>query len=456
MIQLQHKHKVQLKNLPLSHRLIFLGVVFLPFQQALTLDLGFPLKASEILLALGIALSLFSTQTSRHHIFSRQILQAFLVLLFLSFIVNSQQVLITANVQGYGRGYFFDIAEYTIYGFFVVCACLTVARLLGADLITKATRYSIRLTAIYCLAQLVLFTAGLPWLEFVNGAEQIGQSFGGTLPRNGPFLEGNYLAMYAGSSAIIAARGKDIFGTILALLCLIYSQSTIGIMGMIAALMVVILLRPRARLVALILGVVGTVGAAVLFIPQAQNYLITQLAKLGLAESSNLKFVENSLGTRTITADAGFAMGLQNPLLGVGPGRFGLWFSEFAKDPNGSLEYTSLTYRPIANNNYSQIAAELGLVALVLFVALFILAIIRNRRKNPLLVGLIIFLLICSTASPAWTVLTLWIPISYIISCSFGEKSQRVPSVGSQPPLPAVRVDYVPSATKDRYRISSR
>jgi len=59
---------------------------------------------------------------------------------------------------------------------------------------------------------------------------------------------------------------------------------------------------------------------------------------------------------------------VEHPLVGVGPGNFGSYFFDVTERPSGTLLLTQV------HNTYLDVAAELGVIALVIFIAFLLTA----------------------------------------------------------------------------------
>ncbi|MEJ1178645.1 MULTISPECIES: O-antigen ligase family protein [unclassified Pseudarthrobacter] len=403
---------------PLAEKLLYLAVVFLPFQQALSLNIGFPLKISEVLGVASVFLLIMEPHRSPHPFYGRGKLILLGVGVAISTLVSLLVDLPVQAAPGYANGFLRDILQYAGYGFLVLVVGWYMASRLGPEVIGKGMGVALRLAASYCVVQLGLWILGTSTaLQVVNGTFQGGTAFGAVLPRNGPFLEGNYLGFFAGVGLLIALRRRDKIGVAAGIFCLLYSQSTIGILGVIAGLFLTMTLRPSGKATTA-LSFVGLVAAlAVTFVPVVNGLVAHQLAKLGLvdvAESGGS--VSFSLRARTFNTEAGLAMGIDNPLLGVGPGRFGLW-QPFYADFTGLPPGYRAGIRPIVGNAYVQIFAEVGLLAALAFFLLIAGLLWRLwRQGHGMDLALAAFVAIGLNATPAWTGLPIWVAIAYLAS----------------------------------------
>lgn len=401
---------------PLAETLMFGAVALVPFQQALTINVGFPLKASEILGIIAVAMLMVESRPAGFKVTNRAAMLAMGIIVTLSTVVNIFTPLPVMSYQGYERGFTFDIIQYSMYAFLVLIIGWFAATRLGPERIGKATSVGIKLAAAYSLLQLALHFAGsAKLLEALNGTTQLGRSYGESITRNGPFLEGNYLGFFAGLALFIAAKRRDKPGVAAALFCLVYSQSTTGIISVLLAVLVLVVVRPRGKAVALFGGMTATVVAVGAFTPAAQTFLQTQALKLGFGSpgSQIIQGIDTSRRDRGASLETGFAIGADNPLLGVGPGRYGVWFDQYLNvdSPLGKF----IGSRPIANNAYAQIVSELGFIALGAVVLMLIVIFFHVRRGGDSKdIALVVFVAIGLNAVPAWTVLPIWFVIAYL------------------------------------------
>lgn len=406
--------------------------------QAMTLNLGFPLKASEILGAAAVTLLILEARPRTHPAYGRP---AFLLLGLT--IVASTLAALFADLPsrlpaGYALGFTGDLLQYTVYGIFVLAVGWAVATRLGVDRTARAVSISIRLTAAYCLLQLATWATGTHGLlERFGGTVQHGQSFGAAIPRNGPFLEGNYLGFYAGTALFICARRNDRFGVACAAAALVYAQSTGAIIALVGALALMLLLRPRPALVGALFAIVAAATVAVSFVPAGQTFATAQLAKVGLVDVPGGQVYDYSRDMRAATAEAGYRMGLEHPVLGVGAGRFGIWNHTVSREHGELVAPVPYPHRPITNNGYAQIVAEHGVVALAAIVGLLVALAWRLRRRSTPLVGLAGFALVGLNTVPAWTILPVWVCIGFL--CASAAQPEQHADEQRERPAPRPR-----------------
>jgi O-antigen ligase len=402
-----------------SERVLWAAVAVLPFQQGLTLNVGFPLKATEILAAAGILLFVIERRRSllRRHGPLRErpetvVVTALATVVLLSTVWALVTSPHTPASDAYPRGIVVDLLLYTSYAGLALGLCLTLAGALSWTAISAALGVAVRLAAVYCVVQFALWAIDVNWLEAVNGNVQLGSLYGVALPRNGPFLEGNYLGFFATTSLFVMARARDHVGVVVAAAMVAYSSSTSAIVALMAAVVVMVVLRPTLRRV-LVLGAVAVVGVVFsLVVPPVSRFVLAQVTKLGLVENTLGDSYGYSLRTRTANAETGFSMALDHPLLGVGQGRYALHYWEYLDLTGLPPHFGQRAVRPIANNVYAQLAAETGFIALALLIALLGLLLIRAWFDTRATIGLVVVIAIGLIAFPAWTNLVAWTMIA--------------------------------------------
>lgn len=404
------------RGLLVVQSLLFWAIVFLPFQQALTLDLGFPLKISEVLAISGIVAALVAHRHRRRITVPVWLIVALGGVVVLSscwnLIVGSA---VTASAEMYPRGLTFDLLLYTAYAGFALAFCIAVALFMDVQLVLKALAWAVRLAALYVVLQLLFWMFGIHILEVLNGNIQLGSLYGLRLPRNGPFLEGNYLGFFAIAGFFATLKSRDWVGVGLAVLLFFYSQSTSAFVAACGAVVAIVILRPTRRK-ALIAGaalVFVVVIAAI--VPPVTRFVTAQLTKLGIIENNLGEAFGYSLRGRTANAETGFAMAWERPLFGVGQGRYAAHYWDYLDRSGLPGNFGQNVVRPIANNVYAQIAAETGFIALLVFIGLLGYLVFQARKESDATLGLIVATAVGLIAFPAWTGLPIWTVIGAVI-----------------------------------------
>lgn len=394
-----------------SEWLLLLAVICIPFQQALTLDIGFPLKASELLVAAGIIAFVVERKGRLVDYRPTWLIFSIGVMVLLSSVFVAITTDGSISNSAYPHGLLFDLVQYTVYAIMALMTAIAITAVLTPRDVAIGIGWAVRLAAVYVVIQLIAWGAGSSVVDAINGNFQIGSQYGVQLPRNGPFREGNYLGFFAATSLFFAARSRDILGVILAALLVLFSQSTGAMVGVALAIIAMIILRPTVR--KLIVTAVATVVITLFafFVPVLNRLVVGQLTKLGLVENQLGAAYGYSLRARTVNAETGFRMGIYNSVFGVGQGRYEYHYDEYIDRSGLPDNFGVNTVRQIANNAYAQIASETGLIALLIFFIMLVTILVKVRRDSGALVAVVVSLSVGLFAFPAWTNLTAWVVI---------------------------------------------
>lgn len=421
---------------------MFIAVCAVPFQQALTVSVGFPLKISEIAGILAVVLYTTSERAGERRRYVGAPLQwTLLALVYLSTTLWLIMGPPRETALGYERGMNADMLLYFVYAALVIVLSWFAGTRLGPEWIERGLGLAVKLAAVWSLLQVVLYFAGATSvLRIVNANVQIGAAYGVGLPRNGPFLEGNYLGFFAGIALFVVLRRRDWWGVAAAAACLLYSQSTVALVGFVIGVLAVAVLRPAGRVVGA-LAFVALVGIVVVStVDVLAVYITRQLGKLGLISDASLgASIEYSLNNRTSSIQRAIDMSEVFPWLGVGPGRYGYWDDAFSDTA------AALGNRGIANNSYAQVLAEVGVVAVACFLGLILTLILRNLRSPRSVLAMAIFVAVGLNAAPSWTVLPIWFAIALLATTppTIAKRTELLPGIeagsGHLAPLTAQR-----------------
>ncbi|MFT0138599.1 O-antigen ligase family protein, partial [Alcanivoracaceae bacterium MT1] len=284
------------------------------------------------------------------------------------------------------------------------------------QLLLRALGWAVRLAVLYACVQLAFWYFDSAWLSAVNGNTQVGTQYGVSLPRNGSMREGNYLGVFSVVSVFLLAYRRDGLGVILALLLLAYTQSTGAMGGLLIGVVLGVILRPTLRRMLISIAVAAVVLLVVLTIPAANRLMRGQLTKLGLIENEFGPSYTYSLNHRTAQADTAFSMAVDNPVVGVGQGRYAYYFDEYLDRASVPSNFGDNWSRPIANNVYAQLSAETGIIALLVFASIIIILAVSAIRRSSTLTAAVVALATSIVAFPAWTNLFLWGLIGIVLN----------------------------------------
>ncbi len=393
---------------PWFQRLMLLSVVFMPFQYALTVPVGFPLKISEILGVLGIATYVLGRRTARRKRDLASVAVAVLaVATVFSALVNLTPGSGGLRSVGYDRGYETDLLLYSGYAILALCYW-SVLRHVDRRKTVRAVVASIWLCGLAVLLQWASALSGNTQLIGALGFRTLGVDDTVETLRSGPFLEGQHLGFFAGAAILVALYNKSYLAAVVAALSILYSQSTTAYAGLAVGIGLMVILKFSKVVIPLVaMALVGVL--ALLFSDSLRTTLGRQLAKVGFTEfAPDYQYATTSLNLRGVKSQISFDMSADNPIFGVGPGRYGAYFDQYVSGRQLPWIYSTDQTRPIAENAYAHVAAELGYVALIAFGLLIVVLLWRNLRNASLMGMLAVFTALGVSTQSSWTFLPIW------------------------------------------------
>ncbi|MBG6085441.1 O-antigen ligase family protein [Zhihengliuella flava] len=414
-----------------SERLVFLCLVFLPLQKALTIEAGFPLKISEILLFFAL-ISLWSGHSKSGWQSSPRLKTMTLVLGLLVSVVcasvmwNLLVPLPNDDFPGFDRSLTLDILLYGFYSVMVAIFWLVVSRQ-SSRVVGVGVSWATRLAALFCAVQIILYNfSDFDTMRLLNMELVVGGAYGEPFPRNGSFHEGNYLGAFAAAVLLILLRRRDWWGALLGLGMLIYSQSTGAIVAVMVGILIAFMMRPRAlwQLVATGITLIGLALAYV--VDPVREYLAFQVSKLTTLGEDSVAVGEagRSIVIREGKWETALKIASDSPVLGVGPGRYGVWFHEKYDASLFPSDYQFSNGRAIAENAYGQVVAELGFIGLLIFLAFLILHLLAGSRLGFWEVAVAGTTIVTLWTAPSWTTLTYWMALG-VLAAYYGAAKRR-------------------------------
>jgi hypothetical protein len=402
-------------RVPIIDYLLLGAVAASPLQRAFTLDLGVPLKLSEVLIVLA-ALSYPFIVRARG---TKLVEGPWVVLLGVVVCASAAYHLLLPDppgpYPGYTRGVTQDMLLYVAFSLLVVIAWMLVSRM-DSERVRKAFVVAVWICIVTTAVQFVLYTAGLESvLKLLNyQTERVGTGFGIDSLRTGPFVEGQHLGFFAGAGLFICLQQRKYAAAAGALACVIYSQSTTALIALIVSAGLLFVIRPETKTQVRLLFGVATFAAAANFIPSVRSFLAFQLAKMGFGEAADTTANDISATTRPAKGGLAWEMATDHPILGIGPGRFGVWFQHYAVPTDFSEKYFNGINRPIVENGYLQLAAEVGIPALLVLGIVLVLLAYRAYRWSGLTFALVVFVAISIATLSSWTFGPLWLILAYV------------------------------------------
>lgn len=410
-----------------SDGLVLISLVSLPFTQALTLDVGFPLKIYELTFAASALLRIVSPRSVGQAVDRR------LLVWGSAMVVGSAVSLAYAVTLRDHRPSDFGLYRFspTVDGL-LACAYLVLAiaaLLLVADLARRrrddVVTYWLR-GALFCAAYAVyvnvnaLLRLGFPLLP--GTSDQTSTLSGVKIFRAGTFLEGNFLGLYLLASLVLALTVRRLLGALLLTLAILISLSTLNVLlAMVLWVAFVVIDLRRGFIAPKVLLLVLPLVLVLLSLPSSY-YQAVLVDKLQDPRSQ-------SAVERRASAAAAVEMFEDHPLTGIGVAQYGLYLPQYrpAFLPHG---YLSDRARFIANNVYVQVAAEQGLVGLIPFLGLlWLVARSAARSRSRLLMVGFLSVVVVLNAFPSSTVVYLWAFFGVLIG---GAGSPAVPDLAAE------------------------
>ena len=403
-------------------RLFFVFLMFLPFTQALTLKIGFPLKISELIL--GFIILVFIAKLSYTKKIESLSAVNFVLILFLvwatcSFFINTFWKYNYELKEVPNRiNPFFDSLLRLIYIYISIIAFFITQYFLRKN-IAQSLRYWV-IGAIAASAYswyLFLFSGfDLPYIKLF-GMDENPQSLMGFI-RCGTFKEGNFFGLYLLLSAIISFYLKRIRTGVFLMFTIITTFSTISLVS--AFIFILFIVRKKFLKKKTIISLFTLLPFVILFsVYFIQTSYFQEKIYSKIFEPSNELSISNvSKVDRVLTARIAYKQGVNNPIFGVGPYNYGLHYDRYndfntyiINNNSWSLEYFKrYKKRAIPNNVYMEVWAEYGIVGFVLFISFLIITLLRAfKSKNDVITGGIIALMISFNAFPSFIMLFLWV-----------------------------------------------
>lgn len=392
-------------------------LVFLPFTQALTLNIFFPLKISEIALVILIFFYINKKTISKDSLWfvnNNLIIILLGILVTLSFFVNIpwnypySPKIIPFRINRVG-----DSFIRLCYFYLCIAAYFVSFRLFTKDIkILEKWILGAMIAAIYGWYLFISSGLHLPYLKLPGMEEP--QTLGGFI-RCSTFKEGNYYGLFLLLSASVSFYLKKIKQGWFLLLSVIVSMSTISIISVF--IFVFFYYRKRILKLNVMLKAVPVFIIGVLIFIQTDFYQRFVYEKLF---DSTKTLTQNNFSKvdRVITGKVAFYSGIENPFFGVGPANYGLhydYYNKYKKIVVNRNDYFDRfaqrkNERAIPNNVYLEILSEYGVFALLLF-ALFLFLILTKAYylKEDAIVGGMFSIIISFNAFPSFIMLFIWV-----------------------------------------------
>lgn len=381
--------------------LLALGILFLPFTKALTIDVGFPLKIYELFFAATLP-AFFLTRYPFH---LRGKLPLLRPLIFAWLVSVGSFFAFTYADAGYlgpdfrGGATLDGIARvaYLLLNIGIFAVIIGRPQLSASRLLVNCWLIGCAISvgySVYCVFSYLIFGDAflLPGLD----RQQEGMLGPFLVSRSGTFEEGNFAGLYFLLSAVIALHTRHFIFAGIAVVGLILSQSTAAYFGLIVLLGSYYLLSNRNMFMLIPYFVGACVAAFGIFIYFAEQ------GKFETAGSA-------SGAVRINEAMTGINIWLTSPFYGVGLGQYGFHYFRHVWDMNLADAVTS--QRHIASVIYVEILSELGILGFLAFGIFWLRwtgALKAAQPRSNILYASTFAMLVSFLAYPTFNIAFLW------------------------------------------------
>lgn len=398
--------------------------LFLPFSQALTLNIGFPLKVSEIMLFILIAFAFvfkafaFRLSALYHPLF------LLLIWSFFSVLINVLwQYPHELNVNYNSRaGYEVDSILKWVY-FLLAVVVFVFSSIVFRKNRRKYLKFFVYGSVGASLYSWYLFGFSLMGMEpvLLMGMEETPQKIGlafGEVIRCGTFKEGNFMAMFLFISTVLALYDNRKKMALFFTISMLTTVSTIGILTLSLFWFLYLLKNSQTKngILRLILIAFLSVSSLMVLL-QNDDFNTMFVSKLDFSDSDIVDQGAYSKEDRKNTILNALHMGLDNQIIGIGLSNYALHYQYYNEIYGNGFE--NYDFKVIANNVYAEIFSELGWVGLFLF-GLFLYSLYRQSKRDETniltfgLLGCFFYFM----AFPTFTVLFIWVFFGLIHSLS--------------------------------------
>ena len=404
----------------LKQYFIVVLLFFLPFHYALTINVGFQLKISEIALVFLILLNLKTIYCFFLNMnLGEKLFVLFVFWTILSFIINQfNHVEINIPIR---YSYFFDSLSKLVYLIGMFLSYIIFKNHFkdkDSSLKFEVFYWGLVVACIYSWYLAILSIQNMePFL--LPGMDKFPQhtlfSVGHYI-RCGTFKEGNHFALLLLIGTFKAYFDRKWGFIILFAITILLTVSTIAVLCLVSfVIFILIYFCINKKFYLLLVGLVITFSISVYLVKDQKdvNLLITQK----IIPKENIDYSKDwgsfSRIQRLNYIKIAYQIACDNPLFGVGIANYGLYFDQYNKfEENKILKI--IPYKRITNNVYFEILAEQGFVGIIIFLS--ILIIILNKINNPILKCQFVLVCVYLSTYPSYTLIFLYYFVAYIIT----------------------------------------
>lgn len=402
------------------HSLFNIYMLSLPFTQAFTFSVGFPLKLSEFFLVL--LLFVFCLQSiiklNKGNLFISILVGFFFILACISFFVNlgwnynySPKILETRLSRE------LDSLLKMFYYLLDILAFYISIQLLSKSISSlKYWLYGALISSVLAWI-LYLFSGYLHFDIHLPGMMDIPQKSDDGFIRCGTFKEGNFFGLYLVMSTAIALILKKPFWALFFILTSITSRSTTTYIALLFLL--IVFYRDKIFKWQYFLGAFITL-IPILFYWQSiyeskffKNNILDKISKDSkyITSTGQISKID-----RSNQAEIAYRLGCDNLFFGVGPGNYKFHYDKynevFGKYFMSDANVRTFAYyktATIPNNVYLEVFSELGIFALVAFLGIIFTFLLKSfQAKQSALFAGAIAVIIYFNSYPTLSLLFIW------------------------------------------------
>ena len=395
-------------SVSLKEYLLAIFFIFIPFSQAFTFDMGFPLKISEIAMILIILSSKNIAKFKKDDI----ILLLFLIIALSSFLINLLwEYSYNIAIIKYRFGEDLDSLAKLLYLGFTIYYFILLRNIFDIEK-DKYVKFFFIGAVFAALYGWYLMLGGIfkydPLLIFGISNPQFISLENWTLIRSGTFLEGNYMGLFLFISTVLAVFYKKRFLASFFTVSMITTFSTIGLLSLLFFYGYLIAKRNIKYFIANLFLII----CLFILLSCDKDFNTYIISKINIFSSEINDNGAISREDRKNTIINGIKMAIDNPVLGVGISNYAKHYNYY----NGTRRvfHKNKDIKVILNNIYVEIASELGLVAFLLFI-IFLYKIYRHIN-NSILMGGFLGCCLYFNAMPSYTIIVIWFFFAFLSS----------------------------------------
>lgn len=411
--------KINISNFCLS-----ICALSLPFMQALTINIGFPLKIYEVSLIFLVGYIFFSRKfiLNKNNKIETYLIMCLFATLSMSVFINGINIAADPIVTSFPSrfGQIGDSIMKLVYAVIVFIGFILIINSPTkiTDNIIKFWLIGAIVSAIYSWYLMIFSLIGKSvfLLPGITDPQYINLIIYNPIMRMGTFVEGNFAGLFFFLSAVLAySAGHKLLFLFLAISTL-PTCSTAAIIVVMALFIYIGFLkafnsRLKNKIIIVSFLLVGSFGVVSVVYNTVLNTII--VSKIFAPDDEHWS---GSRKERISQTTAAFNMFKANPFFGVGLSQYGYYYDEF-KD--SSLYEFGGDYKRIPNNVYIEILSECGIISLTILIVFLLRVIMRltQTRNNILRAGLF-GMLIYFLVFPTFSIMYVWFYLGIAINKS--------------------------------------